>query len=181
MDVTFFENQPYYPKVGIQGENIYPIEVVESQLLELELTEPKLTAEASKPTPEPNENATETVEPTHGPEETTLENVEEIAVETTAPTTETAPENNVKVYSRKSKKGIESCTAPRQNQETSKTLENDVPSGNTAPNSVNVDNINIPIALRKNSWKKDSSLTSLLSFLVSSIPLSEELGAETEI
>ncbi|KAI5404164.1 hypothetical protein KIW84_051342 [Lathyrus oleraceus] len=128
MDVTFFENQPYYPKVGIQGENIYPIEVVESQLLELELTETKLTAEASKPTPEPNENATETAEPTHGPEETTLENVEEIAVETTAPTTETAPENNVKVYSRKSKKGIESCTAPRQNQETSKTLENDVPS-----------------------------------------------------
>ncbi|KAI5436929.1 hypothetical protein KIW84_023164 [Lathyrus oleraceus] len=130
MDVTFFENQPYYPKVGIQGEKIYPIEVVESQLLELELTEPKLTAKASKPTPEPNENATEIAEPTHGPEETTLENVEEIAVETTTPTTETAPENYVRVYSRKSKKGIESCTAPRQNQETSKTLENDVPSGN---------------------------------------------------
>ncbi|KAI5410895.1 hypothetical protein KIW84_056148 [Lathyrus oleraceus] len=109
------------------------------------------TIEASKPTPEPNENATETAEPTHGPEETTLENVKEIAVETTTPTTETAPENNVKVYSRKSKKGIESCTAPRQNQETSKTLENDVPSGNTAPNSVNVDDINIPIALRKNT------------------------------
>lgn len=30
-------------------------------------------------------------------------------------------------------------------------------------------------------WKKDNSLTSLPSFLVGSIPLSEELGAETEI
>ena len=135
MDVTFFENQSYYLKVGIQGENTFPIEVVESQLLELELTEPKLTAEASKPTPEPNENATETAELTCGPEETTLENTEEIAVETAAPTTETAPGNNMKVYSRKNKKGIESCTTPRQNQETSKTPENGVPSGNTAPNS----------------------------------------------
>ncbi|KAI5414337.1 hypothetical protein KIW84_040007 [Lathyrus oleraceus] len=176
MDVTFFENQPYYPKVGIQGEKIYPIEVVESQLLELELTEPKLTAEASKPTPEPNENATETAEPTHGPEETTLENVEEIAVETTAPTTETAPENYVRVYSRKSKKGIESCTAPRQNQETSKTLENDVPSGNTAPNSVNVDDINIPIALRKNGEnisKEDESS------LLPNLTLESEVETET--
>ena len=67
MDVTFFENQPYYPKVGIQGENTYPIEVIESQLLELELTKPKLIAEASEPRPEPNENATKNAESTRGP------------------------------------------------------------------------------------------------------------------
>ena len=158
MDVTFFENQPYYPKIGIQGENTYPIEVVESQLLELELTEPKLTAEASKPTLEPNENTTEIAEPTRGPEETTSENVEGFVVETAAPTTETAPGNNLKAYFMKGKKGIESCTPPRQNQETSKALENDVPSGNTAPNSVNIDDIDIPIALQKNvrSCTKDS-------------------------
>lgn len=58
----------------------------------------------------------------------------------------------MKVYSRKSKKGIESCTTPRQNQETSKTLGNGVLLGNTAPNFVNVDDIDIHIhiALRKN-------------------------------
>jgi hypothetical protein len=36
MDVTFFENQPYYTKTGIQGEHI---ENSEYQLLPLELTE----------------------------------------------------------------------------------------------------------------------------------------------
>ncbi|KAI5410582.1 hypothetical protein KIW84_055916 [Lathyrus oleraceus] len=79
------------------------------------------------------------------------ENAEDIAVETTAPTTETTTRNNTKVYSRKRKKGVESCTTPRQNQETSKTLGNGVLSGNTAPNSVNVDDIDIPITLRKNN------------------------------
>ncbi|KAI5441791.1 hypothetical protein KIW84_011017 [Lathyrus oleraceus] len=114
--------------------------------------------EASKPTPEPNENATENAKPTRGPEEITsenaediaVENAEDIAVETIAPTTETTPRNNVKLYSMKSKKGIESFTTPRQNQETYKTIGNGVLSGNTAPNSVNVNDIDIPIALRKN-------------------------------
>ena len=42
MDITFFENQPYYPKVGIQGEqsHLYPTKSSEYQLLALEETEP---------------------------------------------------------------------------------------------------------------------------------------------
>ena len=41
MDVTFYENQPYYPNVGIQGEqpNTYPTENSEYQPLALEITE----------------------------------------------------------------------------------------------------------------------------------------------
>lgn len=126
--------------------------------MELELAKPKLTAETSEPTPEPNENAIENAESTRGPEEITsknaediaVENAEDIVVETITPTIEIAPRNNVKVYSMKRKKGVESCTTPRQNQETSKTLVNGVLSGNISPNFVSVDDIDIPTALRKN-------------------------------
>ena len=40
MDVTFYENQPYYPNVGIQGEqpNTYPTENSKYQSLALEIT-----------------------------------------------------------------------------------------------------------------------------------------------
>ncbi|RDX95182.1 hypothetical protein CR513_22332, partial [Mucuna pruriens] len=41
MDVTFFENQPYYPKVGIKGEKTFiPSEMAKSQPLGFEVTEP---------------------------------------------------------------------------------------------------------------------------------------------
>ena len=41
MNVKFYENQPYYPKVGIQGEqpNTYATENSDYQPLALEITE----------------------------------------------------------------------------------------------------------------------------------------------
>lgn len=51
--MTFFENQPYYPKVGIQGEQTYPAEAVESQLLGFEPTESTPHAEPAKTAPKP--------------------------------------------------------------------------------------------------------------------------------
>jgi len=41
MDVTFFEGQPYYPKIEIQGEKTSSmIESAEFQQLEVEIVEP---------------------------------------------------------------------------------------------------------------------------------------------
>jgi len=44
MEVTFFKNQSYYPKVGLQGEepNTYPTKNLECQPLALEITKPAL-------------------------------------------------------------------------------------------------------------------------------------------
>ena len=83
-DVTFFENQHYYPKVGIQGEqpNTYPTENSEYQPLALEITELALLLHKLEQTlPDQNHN-TQTTEPVPKPAERTAEVVTEPAAET---------------------------------------------------------------------------------------------------
>src|ERR1051325_3982814 len=55
MDITFFENQPYYTKDGIQGEqsHLYPIKSSEYQFLALEETEPTQIVPDQTPNTQP--------------------------------------------------------------------------------------------------------------------------------
>lgn len=170
MDVTFFENQPYYPKVGIQGEqpNTYQTENSEYQLLDLEITEPTQTlldqnhnTQTPEPVPKPAERTAETE--TELTAETETEPAAEIEQDAAAVMTEPAvePEQDVvkaqkgdlKVYKRKRRKVVESSTTPKQIHESNQAPRNEVPTGNTLPSPEPVDiitaDIDIPIAKRK--------------------------------
>ncbi|XP_029126919.1 uncharacterized protein LOC114915839 [Cajanus cajan] len=148
MDVTFFENQPYYPKVGIQGEQTYPIEVVESQLLGFELAESVPNTEPTNIAPtqeeitiENAENATEFAQNVEPAEiapvvETEQENAVEIAPaearERIASQQNQSPAtqgDNWTTYFRKRRKIVESSTDPRQSHESNQTPENEFSQG----------------------------------------------------
>lgn len=154
MDVTFFENQAYYTKVGIQGEQSYryPTETLEYQSLGLEQTEPAQTlptqasSQPAETTPKPIERTAEVVA------ETENDGVEVL----TSSQQNQDPKvqgGNLKTYERKRRKEVESSTTPTQNHESNQALENEVPTGNVVPNSVpvnmNAPDTDIPIAMRK--------------------------------
>jgi IS30 family transposase len=156
MDVTFFENQPYYTKTGIQGEHI---ENSEYQLLPLELTEhdkilPNQTdnTQSAELMPKPAEklpDQTSNIQPS----ESTTEDVKEtepIIVSTTSQQDCDPKTGKWKGFCYK-RKEVESSKAPMQGHESNQTLENEVPTGNILPNSEHVDtiDIDIPIAMRK--------------------------------
>jgi len=63
MDVPYFENQPFYPKAVIGGENTYPIIVVESPLFRFELAESIQNAEPADTTPAAEETKIANAEP----------------------------------------------------------------------------------------------------------------------
>jgi hypothetical protein len=156
MDVTFFENQPYYTKTGIQGEHI---ENSEYQLLPLELTEhdkilPNQTdnTQSAELMPKPAEklpDQTSNIQPS----ESTTEDVKEtepIIVSTTSQQDCDPKTGKWKGFCYK-RKEVESSKSPMQGHESNQTLENEVPTGNILPNSEHVDtiDIDIPIAMRK--------------------------------
>ncbi|KAJ1398154.1 Gag-polypeptide of LTR copia-type [Sesbania bispinosa] len=57
--------------------------------------------------------------------------------------------DNCTTYFRKRRKGVESSTAPRQSHESNQALENEFSLGNIVSNPEPIDDIDIPIALRK--------------------------------
>ncbi|KAJ1395404.1 Gag-polypeptide of LTR copia-type [Sesbania bispinosa] len=119
----------------VEGEQTYPIEVVESQLLGFELAESAPNAEPAKTAPAAEETAVANAEPA----ETAP------ATEETAPTEARGPAT----YFRKRRKGVESNTAPRQSHESNQAPENEFSLGNIVSNPEPIDDIDIPIALRK--------------------------------
>ncbi|RVW64351.1 Retrovirus-related Pol polyprotein from transposon TNT 1-94 [Vitis vinifera] len=144
MDVTFFENQPFYPKTAIQGENW---STDEFQLWETEIS---TTSPLSSSLP-PQTNTTLSV-----PENNSLD------VPSVTPESTTQGSKEVIVYSRKNlkekpekppQKEPKDNTPPEQNQE----LDQDPSNPNSQPgntiydlNSSNdLDDLDQPIALRK--------------------------------
>ncbi|KAL6311476.1 hypothetical protein AAG906_012064 [Vitis piasezkii] len=143
MDVTFFENQPFYPKTAIQGENW---STDEFQFWETEISTTPLSS--SLP---PQTDTTLSV-----PENNSLD------VPSVTPESTTQGSKEVIVYSRKNlkekpekppQKEPEDSTPPEQNQE----LDQDPSNPNSQPsntiydlNSSNdLDDLDQPIALRK--------------------------------
>lgn len=137
MDVTFFENQPYYPKVAIQGERTQ-IEQ-ESQLWPI--------AEIEMDTVETLETASPIIEHTSETHETEPSN----------PSTQA--DKPLLVYSRRRQKPQtepEACTFPKQSESSSQIPElPEIHQGNTIPNpEFNIPNtefsdLDMPIAIRK--------------------------------
>ncbi|KAJ1408401.1 Gag-polypeptide of LTR copia-type, partial [Sesbania bispinosa] len=118
-------------------------------------------AEPAKTAPAAEETAVANAEPAKtapAAEETAVANSEPAetapATEETAPTEareRTASEQNQgpATYFRKRRKGVESSTAPRQSHESNQAPENEFSLGNIVSNPEPIDDIDIPIALRK--------------------------------
>ena len=154
MDVTFFENRPYYPKDEIQGERTaISTPTMEFQPLEVE------ELEITETVPAPFEEFTEIVPASSdAPDEVQIAEPTETDSLQTEQENSTAQENNFQVYFRKRKthKGLESNTTPKQSQESDPTSEpSEIHPGNSILNSepdnsdIGLIDHDVPIALRK--------------------------------
>lgn len=139
MDVTFFENQPFYPKTPIQGENSI---TQEYQFWEKQNSEsnPSLGPIITEPIPE--------YVPTVEPIPDSVQNTQPVI--SLVPTL-SANDKELRVYTRrqKSREEMELRTLPEQLRESDpSSINSDLSPGNTIPETPSND-LDIPIAVRK--------------------------------
>ena len=139
MDVTFFENQPFYAKANIQGESEREFQLWETgHETEKITTSYAALAQISIPL----------ISPISEPESNTQ-------TQPSSEVPEPVPESKDLIgYSRrpKSKKEVECCTSPKQNHTSEPDAALEKRTGNTLSDQISIDStndLNQPIAVRK--------------------------------
>ena len=139
MDVTFFENQPFYPNTVIQGEREHNEEYQYRDIIE------------SPPNVVPIPSVLQSVNP-NVPNVESAPNVESLPSESSHPILDLPTNNELRVYSRRaraSRQEEESQTLPKPDQEPNLDSLNKGNIISEDPIEIPEDDLDCPIALRK--------------------------------